>query len=109
MADFIPNGNGKLTFPDGRNWEGEFQIGKMSGAGIMRSAKGRTLRQGIWSNNEFVGKGNNPVITPAMSRQQSFVKKIAGVNAPATSQGRRGGQVFGAGGLLSALSSPKGG
>jgi len=82
MADFIPNGNGKLTFPDGRNWEGSFEIGKMSGEGIMKSAKGRTLRQGIWSNNEFVGKGNKAGVTPAMSRQQSFVKKIAGVTSP---------------------------
>ena len=68
LSEFMPNGPGKLTFPDGRNWEGEFAVGKMHGEGVMRKANGLIIRQGQWSNNEFVGKGSFKEEQPSMSR-----------------------------------------
>ena len=48
-----------MTFADGKDWEGEFSLGKMNGKGVMRKADGTVLRKGIWSNNDYVGRDPN--------------------------------------------------
>lgn len=50
------NGEGILTWLDGRKYEGQFQLDQKHGIGIFISA-GNTKYQGYWKNNKQNGPG----------------------------------------------------
>ena len=52
-------GSGKLTFPDGSVYEGEFKNGKYQGYGVyIKESKPKPAKyQGEWVNGLYHGKG----------------------------------------------------
>ena len=48
------NGQGMLTFSDGRKYVGHFRDGKMDGHGTMTYPDGK-VEDGVWKQDNFVG------------------------------------------------------
>ena len=54
FRDGKPNGQGRLTWPDGKKYVGEFKHDKLDGQGIEYRADGSVLRSGIWEDGILV-------------------------------------------------------
>jgi hypothetical protein len=51
------NGYGKLTYPDGVFYEGNFKSDTLSGKGSLFYGQNRPAYVGDWENNKFNGNG----------------------------------------------------
>lgn len=58
MVQFgLKNGYGRITYPDGFYYEGNFKNDTLHGKGSLFYAKDRPAYIGDWINNRFQGKG----------------------------------------------------
>lgn len=61
----MKEGQGKLTYPDGAYYEGEFAKNRMHGYGTLYYRVGKPAYEGNWFEDQFHGKGvlynENPV------------------------------------------------
>ena len=53
----MKHGKGKITYPDGAYYEGEFKNDKMHGMGSLYYTKGKPAYEGQWMEDKFHGKG----------------------------------------------------
>jgi hypothetical protein len=51
----LPDGEGAMTWSDGRKYIGEFRDGKMHGLGKMTYADGK-VEEGVWKQDQFTGQ-----------------------------------------------------
>lgn len=56
LQDPHRDGQGKLTWPDGETYEGDFKKDACDGHGIWSDGKGNTY-EGQWKDNRINGKG----------------------------------------------------
>jgi len=57
MQGDLRHGQGKLTFQDGRYYEGTWKLGRMEGYGVLYSRAGTIIYEGEWRNNRYEGDG----------------------------------------------------
>lgn len=53
----MKHGNGRLVFPSGGSYQGNFAYNKMDGYGKLFYPSGRLAYEGYWKNNKFNGYG----------------------------------------------------
>ena len=71
----MKHGHGERILPDGSKYVGEFFENKYHGAGRLISAAGAVLKQGNWSNDEFV-------IAPASNSSNLLLQNVAPLPSP---------------------------
>ena len=54
---YIPCGKGKITYPNGAVWEGEFKNGLLNGLGTKTFGNGRLSEEGEFKNGRLNGQG----------------------------------------------------
>lgn len=57
MVGYVKHGQGKMIYPDGRYYEGDWKDGQMTGFGILYSDKGAILYKGYWQDGKYNGQG----------------------------------------------------
>jgi len=56
FEDDKQHGQGTFTYANGTKDVGEFKDGKLNGYAIQYSSDGSILKEGIWKDDEFIGK-----------------------------------------------------
>lgn len=57
MFGYMKQGRGKLTYPDGKYYEGEWKVGRINGQGTLYNRDGSVIYEGQWKNEKYHGKG----------------------------------------------------
>jgi len=78
MFGYMKQGRGKLTYPDGKYYEGEWKIGRINGQGTLYNRDGSIIYDGQWKNEKYHGKGvlYNPQKKTCLDEVGSEVLKL---------------------------------
>jgi len=57
MFGYMKQGRGKLTYPDGKYYDGEWKVGRINGQGTLYNRDGSVIYEGQWKNEKYHGKG----------------------------------------------------
>jgi len=57
MLGFLRHGQGRMTYSNGKYYEGQWELGEITGYGTLFSKDNSVIYQGTWKNGKYHGQG----------------------------------------------------